>query len=109
VGQAFATEAVAECVRSGDVREAESNIKLLGLVSTPAAADWDASVTVEQIDLIRPPRLPSQHIEKPACFLVCEKKQKMIFDVCVFCRCQKVTLKSFLYVPMEQAPIPTPS
>jgi hypothetical protein len=26
-------------------------IKLLGLVSTPAAADWDASVTVERINL----------------------------------------------------------
>src|SRR5215510_8626296 len=49
--------------------------------------------------LTRPPRLPSQHIEKPACFLISEKKQKMIFDVCVFCRCQKVTQKSFLSVP----------
>jgi hypothetical protein len=36
----------------GGVWEAESNIELLGLVSTPAAAaDWDASVTVERINL----------------------------------------------------------
>jgi hypothetical protein len=51
MGQAFATEAIAECIRSGGVWEAESNIELLGLVSTPAAADWDASVTVERINL----------------------------------------------------------
>jgi hypothetical protein len=47
VGQALAAEAIAECIRSGGVGEAESNIELLGLVPTPAAADWDASVTVE--------------------------------------------------------------
>ena len=35
----------------GGVWEAESNIELLGLVRTPAAADWDASVTVERINL----------------------------------------------------------
>jgi hypothetical protein len=51
VGQAFATEAIAECIRSGDVWEAESNIELLALVSTPAAAHWDASFTVERINL----------------------------------------------------------
>jgi hypothetical protein len=46
-----ATEAIAECIRSGRVGEAKSNIKLLCLVPTPAAADWDASVTVERINL----------------------------------------------------------
>ena len=51
VGQAFATEAIAECIRSGDVWEAESNIDLLDLVPTSAAADWDASFTVERIHL----------------------------------------------------------
>jgi hypothetical protein len=51
VGQALATEAIAECVRSGGVREAESNIELLGLVSTPAAADWNASFPVERVKL----------------------------------------------------------
>src|SRR6516164_2263458 len=51
VGQALATEAIAECVRSGGVGEAKSNIELLGLVPTPAAANWDASVTVERINL----------------------------------------------------------
>jgi len=51
VGQAFAPKAIAERLRSGGVWEAESNIDLLGLVSTAAAADWDASVTVERINL----------------------------------------------------------
>jgi hypothetical protein len=51
VGQALTTEAIAECIRNGGLWEAESNIKLLGLVSTPATADWDASVTVERINL----------------------------------------------------------
>jgi len=51
VGQAFAAEAVPECIRSGGVREAESNIEWLDLVSTPAAADWDASFTMERINL----------------------------------------------------------
>src|SRR5262249_33044131 len=51
VGQALATEAIAECIRSGGVGEAESNIELLGLVPTPSASDWDASVTVERINL----------------------------------------------------------
>ena len=35
----------------GGVCEAESNIELPARVSTPAAADWDASVTVERINL----------------------------------------------------------
>jgi hypothetical protein len=51
VGQAFATEAIAECIRSGGIWETESNMELLDLVSIPAAADWDASVTVERINL----------------------------------------------------------
>jgi len=50
VGQALTTEAIAECVRSGGVREAESNI-VLGLVSTPAAADRNASFPVERVKL----------------------------------------------------------
>ena len=49
MGQALATEAIAECIRSGSVREAESNIGLLCLVPTPAAADWDAPFTVEGV------------------------------------------------------------
>jgi hypothetical protein len=48
VGQAFAVEAIAECIRSGGVWETESNIEWLDLVSTPAAANWDASFTVER-------------------------------------------------------------
>jgi len=51
VGQALATEASAECIGSGGVWEAESNIEWLDLVSTPAAADWDASFTMERINL----------------------------------------------------------
>jgi len=51
VGQAFAAEAIAKCIRSGGVWKTESNIDFLGLVSTPAAADWNASVTVERIHL----------------------------------------------------------
>src|SRR5262249_6092205 len=51
VGQALATEAIAECIRSGGVGEAESNIEWLDLVSTPAAADRDASFTIERINL----------------------------------------------------------
>jgi hypothetical protein len=49
VGQ-VATEAIAECIRSGGVWETESNMELLNLVSIPAAADWDASFTVERIN-----------------------------------------------------------
>jgi hypothetical protein len=51
VGQAFASEAIAECIRSGGVWKTESNMELLDLVSIPAAADWDASLTVERINL----------------------------------------------------------
>jgi hypothetical protein len=51
VGQALTTEAIAECIRSGGVWEAESNIDLLALVSILAATDWDASFTVERINL----------------------------------------------------------
>jgi hypothetical protein len=51
VGQALAPEAIAECIRNGGVWEAESNIDLLDLVSTPPAADWDASFTVKRINL----------------------------------------------------------
>ena len=51
VGQALATEAIAECIRRGSLSEAESNIDLLDLVSTSAAADWDASFTVKRINL----------------------------------------------------------
>ena len=49
--QALATEAIAESIRSGGVWEAESNMELLDLVSIPAASDWDASFTVERINL----------------------------------------------------------
>jgi hypothetical protein len=51
VGQAFATETIAESIRSGGVWEAETNVESLGLVPAPAAADRDASVTVERINL----------------------------------------------------------
>jgi hypothetical protein len=51
VRQALTTEAIAECIRSGGVWEAESNIDLLDLVSTPAAADGDAAFTVKRINL----------------------------------------------------------
>jgi len=51
VGRALATEAIAERIRSGSVGEAESNIDLLDLVSIPAAAGWNASITVERINL----------------------------------------------------------
>ena len=50
VGQALATEAIAACIRSCGVWEAESNIGLLDVVSTPAAADWDALVAVERVN-----------------------------------------------------------
>jgi hypothetical protein len=51
VGQALTTEAIEKCIRSGSVWETESNMELLDLVSIPAAADWDASFTVERINL----------------------------------------------------------
>jgi len=44
------TETIAECIRGGGVWEAESNIELLDLVPTPAAAHWDASFTVKRIN-----------------------------------------------------------
>jgi len=47
----LATESIAECIRSGGVWEAESNMELLGPVSIPAATDWNASFTVERINL----------------------------------------------------------
>jgi len=50
VDQALATEAIAECIRSGSVGKAESNIGLLSLVPTPATADWDAAFTVKRIN-----------------------------------------------------------
>jgi hypothetical protein len=51
VGQALATEAIVECIRSSSVWKAESNMELLDLVSIPAASDWDVSVTVERINV----------------------------------------------------------
>jgi len=42
---------MSESIRSGGVRKAETNIELLGLVATPAAADRDAAFTVERINL----------------------------------------------------------
>jgi hypothetical protein len=51
VGQVLTTEAIAECIRSGGVWEAESNIEWLDFVATSAAADWDASFTMERINL----------------------------------------------------------
>jgi hypothetical protein len=48
--QALATEAIAECIRSGGVWEAESNIELLDPVATPAATNWDTSFTMERIN-----------------------------------------------------------
>jgi hypothetical protein len=47
-----ATEAIAECIRSGGIWEAESNIEWFDLVSTPAAADRDVSFTMESINLL---------------------------------------------------------
>src|SRR5262249_38540940 len=52
VGQTLATEAIAECIRSGGVWEAESNMDWLDLVPTPAATDRDASFTMERINLL---------------------------------------------------------
>ena len=46
VPQALTTKAIAECVGSGGVGEAEANIELLRLVSAAAVADWDAKLTV---------------------------------------------------------------
>jgi hypothetical protein len=44
------TKTNAECIRSGGVWEAESNIELLDLVATPAATNWDMPFTVERIN-----------------------------------------------------------
>ena len=52
MSQALAAEAIAECIRSGGVWEAESNIEWLHIVSTPASADRDASFTMERINLL---------------------------------------------------------
>jgi len=51
LGQVLATEAIAECIRSGSVGKAESNIGSLCLVPTPATADWDAPLTMEGVKL----------------------------------------------------------
>jgi hypothetical protein len=51
MSQALAPKAIAERLRSGGVWEAESNIDLLDLLPIPAAADRDASFTVERINL----------------------------------------------------------
>jgi hypothetical protein len=50
VRQALTTEAIAECIGSGSVWEAESNVEWVDFVSTPAAADWNVSFTVERIN-----------------------------------------------------------
>jgi hypothetical protein len=49
VGQAHATETIAECIGGGGIGEAEANIGLLALVSAPAAADRDAPLTAKRI------------------------------------------------------------
>jgi hypothetical protein len=49
VGQAHATETIAECIGGGGIREAEANIGLLALVSAPAAPDRDAPLTAKRI------------------------------------------------------------
>src|SRR5262249_32834561 len=51
-GSSTRHQAIAECIRSGGVWEAESHIEWLDLVSTPATADRDASVTMERINLL---------------------------------------------------------
>jgi hypothetical protein len=53
VRQALTTEAVAECIGSDSIWEAESNVEWLDLVSAPAAADWDVSFTVERINFCK--------------------------------------------------------
>jgi hypothetical protein len=50
-GECLTHAPVAECIRSGGVWEAESNIEWLDLVSASSAADWDASFTMERINL----------------------------------------------------------
>jgi len=46
----LATESTAECVRSGSVREAETNMESLGHMSAPATVDRDAAFTVEGVE-----------------------------------------------------------
>jgi len=50
IGEALATESTAECVRSGSVREAETNMESLGHMSAPATVDRDAAFTVEGVE-----------------------------------------------------------
>jgi hypothetical protein len=45
-------EAIAERIRSHSVWEAESNIEFLDLASILAAADWDASFTMERVNFL---------------------------------------------------------
>ena len=47
--QPFTTKAIAECVGSGGVREAEANIELLRIVSAASAADWDVKFTIKRV------------------------------------------------------------
>jgi hypothetical protein len=49
IGQAYTTEAIPECIRGGGIGEAESNMGLIGIVSTTAAANRDAPLAVERI------------------------------------------------------------
>jgi putative transposase len=49
VGHAHTTEAIPECIRGGGIREAESNMRLLGIVSATAAANRDAPLAVERV------------------------------------------------------------
>jgi hypothetical protein len=51
VRQALTTEAIPKCIGTGSIWEAESNVKWVDLVSTPAATDWDVSFTVERINV----------------------------------------------------------
>jgi hypothetical protein len=51
VGQALTTETIAECIRSGGALKTESDMDFLALMSISTTADWDASVTVERINL----------------------------------------------------------
>jgi hypothetical protein len=49
VGHADATEASAECIGSGGIRETKSNVGLLGFVSASATANRDVVLTVEGV------------------------------------------------------------
>jgi hypothetical protein len=48
-GSSIRHRAIAECIRSGSVWEAESNIEWLDLVSTPAPADSARSIVCQLI------------------------------------------------------------